>query len=402
MDLLAYANRIEADLRGNILPFWSEHVVNPAAASFHGGLSNDLVVDPEAERGALLTSRILWTYSAALLEHDDPSYRSMADFAYTDLMEHFADAKHGGFFWSIDAQGAPAQTRKQVYGQAFAIYALAAYHRATGHAGALQTAIETFHLLEKNSRDREHGGYFEAFAQDWSPIDDVRLSPVDLNAPKSQNTHLHIMEAYSTLMRVWATEEVKNAQRELLGVMLDHILDDSGRHLGLFFTADWESFNDTISYGHDIEAAWLLTEAAEVLGDEALLERIRATAVDIADETLRLAIDTDGALPYEGNPRDGVVNPNKEWWPQAEAMLGFLNAYQISGEERFLETALRLWDFIESHLVDREHGEWFRATDRAGKVIASEAKVSFWKCPYHNGRAGLEAPARLRAIAAAR
>lgn len=398
MNLLDYAHRIEQDLRTNILPFWIEHVVNRPASTFHGQLTNDLEVDPTVERGALLTSRILWTYSSAFLAFGDAAYREMADFAYADLMRLHADREHGGFFWSISADGTPCQSRKQVYGQAFAIYALSTYHRATGHAGALETAIATYRLLEQFTRDPEHGGYIEAFARDWSPIDDVRLSPIDLNAPKSQNTHLHIMEAYTALLRVWPDEGLVTAQKGLLQIMLERILDDTGRHLGLFFTRDWTPFNDVISYGHDIEAAWLLSEAAEVIGEPSLTDRIYAIALDIAEETLRLAIDDDGALLYEGNPREGVTNPNKEWWPQAEAIVGFLNAYQISGDSRFLETACRLWDFVEAKLVDHEKGEWFRATDRAGNVIATEHKVSFWKCPYHNGRTGLEAPARLRAL----
>jgi len=397
--LATYADRIERDLRHNILPFWIQHVVNRPESTFHGELSNTLKLDPTVERGALLSSRILWTYSEALRTYGDDTYRDMADFAYAELTRLYSDRWHGGFFWSIHANGTPHQTRKQVYGQAFAIYALSSYHRATGNNDALATAIETFHLLETRTRDLEHRGYIEALGHNWTPIDDVRLSLIDLNAPKSQNTHLHIMEAYTALLEVWPDPALKKSLVDLMEVMLEAILDDTGCHLGLFFTKDWKPFNDTISYGHDIEAAWLLTQAAERLGDKFLLERIRQIAVKIAEATLRGAIDEDGALFYEGNPREGVINSNKEWWPQAEAIVGFLNAYQISGDERFLETAYRVWDFIETRLIDHEYGEWYRATDRTGSVIASEAKVSFWKCPYHNARAGLEATARLRAIA---
>ncbi|MFW6352789.1 MAG: AGE family epimerase/isomerase [Verrucomicrobiota bacterium] len=397
--LRAYADRIEADLRGNLLPFWIEHVVNREKGSFHGELSNDLRVSPDVERGALLSTRILWTYAEAFTVYPEEEYKKMADYAFADLVRLYADRVHGGFIWSVDAAGQPLKTRKQVYGQAFAIYALATYHRATGHPEALELAKATFRLLELEARDPRHGGYREAFARDWSPIEDMRLSPIDLNAPKSQNTHLHLMEAFTALLRVWPDAEVKAAQAELLEVMLTRILDDSGRHLGLFFTDDWQRWNDTVSYGHDIEAAWLLHEAATVLGEPAIHERIRQVTVNIAAETLRLAIDDDGALLYEGNPRDGVTKDHKEWWPQAEALVGFLDAYEISSEERFLRTARGLWDFIGAKLVDREHGEWFRGTDRTGNPLPGESKVSFWKCPYHNGRMGLEAVRRLRQLA---
>jgi cellobiose epimerase len=399
MDLLEYAARIERDLRENILPCWLEQVPDRARETFHGELDNTLRVNPSAERGALLSARILWTFAAAYQVHRDPAYRAMAHYAYRDLKRLYRDSHYGGFIWSVHPDGSPARTRKQVYGQAFALYALAAYHEATGHPEALNQAIGIFRLLEEHARDRVHGGYLEAFARDWTPIEDMRLSDIDLNAPKSQNTHLHIMEAYTALLRVWPDPELREAQSSLLAIMLDRVLDASGRHLGLFFTRDWQACNDTVSYGHDIEAAWLLTEAAEGLGDARLLARVQHVAVGIAEDSLQLALDTDGALLYEGNAREGVTRDDKEWWPQAEAMVGFLNAYQISRDARFLRAALGLWDFIEMHLIDREHGEWFRATDRAGRVRPSEAKVSFWKCPYHNGRAGLEAPARLRAIA---
>ncbi|HVZ64651.1 MAG TPA: AGE family epimerase/isomerase [Lacunisphaera sp.] len=400
-DLRDVAARIEADLRRNILPFWSEHVVDRAAGTFVGSLTNDLVADRTVERGALLTSRLLWTFAAASRAGREPAWLEVADLAQADLMTRFHDGRNGGFFWSIGADGAVLQDRKQIYGQAFAIYALTEYHAATGRRAPLDHAIATFRLLERHARDRRHGGYFEAFARDWSPIADVRLSDIDQNDPKSQNTMLHVMEAYTNLLRVWPDPELHAALAELVGVMLDRVVDAATAHLGLFFSEDWKRRSDRISYGHDIEASWLLTEAAAVLGDPALLARTRQLAGRIADVTLAEGIDADGGVFNLGSPA-GLVDANKEWWPQAEAVVGFLNAHEISGDDRYLAAALRSWDFIARHLIDRNHGEWFRGVTRDGKVIASFAKVSFWKCPYHNGRMALEAGRRLRSIRAAR
>ncbi len=393
------AQRIEEDLRRNVLPFWIDRVVDRAGGTFYGALTNDLRVDPSAERGALLTSRILWTFAAVYRQYADPAYLAMADHAYADLMTRFHDARHGGFYWSINADGSVRRERKQVYEQAFAIYALAEYHAATGRREPLDQAIATFRLIEAHAREPRHGGYLEAFGRDWAPIADMRLSPVDLNEPKSQNTHLHIMEAYTNLLRVWPDAALRQAQTELLGIMLDRIVNPATGHLGLFFAEDWTLRSDRISYGHDIEAAWLLTQAAEGLGDPGLTARIRTLAVRIAEVTLAEGIDADGAVLNEGSPA-GYTDTNKEWWQQSEAVIGFLNAYQISGEERFLAAAGRAWAFIESHLIDRQNGEWFRGVTRDGQLLAKELKVSFWKCPYHNGRLGLEAVSRLRAIAA--
>ncbi|HTL68775.1 MAG TPA: AGE family epimerase/isomerase [Lacunisphaera sp.] len=395
--LAAVADRIEADLRGNILPFWIEHVADRPRGTFRGALTNDLVPDDDAERGALLTSRILWTFAAAFRAWREPAHLAMADFAQADLMGRFHDGRYGGFFWSVSADGAVRRDRKQVYGQAFAIYALAEYYAATGRRTPLDHAIATFRLLERHARDRRHGGYFEAFARDWSPIADVRLSDADQNDPKSQNTMLHVMEAYTNLLRAWPDAELRAALAELVGVMLDRVVDPATSHLRLFFAEDWTPHSDRISYGHDIEASWLLMEATAVLGDPALVARARRLAVRIADVTLAEGVDADGGVFNLGSPA-GLVDMNKEWWPQAEAVVGFLNAYDVSGDERHLSAAVRTWEFIEHHLIDRARGEWFRGVTRDGRVLDSFAKVGFWKCPYHNGRMGLEAVRRLRAF----
>jgi mannobiose 2-epimerase len=385
---------IESDLRGNILPFWIRHVAVPGARSLHGRLSNELVVDPSAERGALLSSRILWTYAAAFRVYGDAAYRDMAALACHDLLTRFHDAQHGGFYWSINADGSVRRDRKQIYGQAFAVYALSEWHAATGEREPLERAIAIFRLLERHARDRVHGGYLEAFARDWSPIADMRLSAVDQNDPKSQNTLLHVMEAYTRLLQVWPDPGLRAALWNLVGRMLTRVLDERTGHLRLFFTADWQPTSDKISYGHDIEAAWLLARAVEALGDAELTARIPAVVLRIADATLAEGTDTDGAILYLGGP-GGIVDDRKEWWPQAEAVVGFLEAWRHSGAPRYFTAAARTWEFIATRLIDRQHGEWFRGTARDGRVDAALEKVGFWKCPYHNGRMGLEVVARL-------
>lgn len=390
-------HRIEADLRGNILPFWITHAVNRPADTFHGALSNALKIDPAAERGALLSSRILWTYARAFRQYGDAAYLAMAELAHDDLMARYHDAQHEGFSWSIDAAGRVLRDRKQVYGQAFAIYALSEYHAATGARGPLDRAIAVFRRLETHARERRFGGYREAFARDWSPIADMRLSDADQNDPKSQNTMLHMMEAYTRLLNVWPDAGLRAALHDLVEVMLTRILDPQMSHLGLFFTDDWQPTSNRISYGHDIEAAWLLTRAAAALDDAALTTRVRAAALRIADVTLAEGTDTDGAIFNMGDPT-GIIDDTREWWPQAEAVVGFIDAWQLSGENKYLAAAAHTWDFIERNLVDRKHGEWFRGVTKSGAVIETFEKVGFWKCPYHNGRMGLEIAARLRAV----
>jgi len=393
-----YARRIEEDLLGNILPFWMERVANHANHSFHGSMTNDLKVDPGAERGVVLTSRILWVYSAAFARYRNPAYLAMADRAYGDLQARFHDAEYGGYSWAVAADGTVVQAHKQVLGEAFAIYALAEYHAATGRREPLDHAIATYRLIEDHASAR-HGGYCDAAGRAWKPIPDMRLSGPALNTPKSQDTHLHVLEAYTRLLTVWPDPALRSALARLADLMLGRIVNPRTGHLGQFFDEDWTLRSDLIAYGHDIEAAWLLTSAADALRDAGLTERIGAMAVKLAETTLAEGVDADGALFYHGGP-GGPTDTNKEWWPQAEAVVGFLNAYQLSRQERFLAAALRTWDFIEARIIDHKHGEWFRAVTREGRVLDHELKVGFWKCPYHNGRTGLEATRRLREISA--
>ncbi len=395
--LHTYSTRVEAELKNNILPFWLQHARDRKRGGFYGEISNDLAVKDNEPRGALLTTRILWTFSAAYRRYQDPAYLEMARWAYDDLLTRFWDKEQGGLFWSITADGKPLDTRKSIYGQAFGIYALSEYHRATGDRAPLDRAIALYRTVESHSHDLAHRGYFEEFTREWKRLSNPRWSLVSTLGPKSQNTHLHVMEAYANLLRVWPDPELRGNLHDLVDVMLTRILNPANHHLRLFLDDDWTPRSDGISYGHDIEFSWLLLETAEVLGDHDLIARTSTVAVEVARATLAEGVDADGGVLNEAGPK-GLTDTGKEWWPQAEAAVGFLNAFQRSGDHRLLQASLHSWDFIATHLVDREHGEWFRAVTRDGMVRRRQAKVSLWKCPYHNGRACMELLSRLDAI----
>ncbi len=389
-----YIQKAETELRENVLPFWIKHAVDKERGGFYGEVSNTLAVDKDAPRGALLTSRILWTYSAAYKRYHAPEYLEMARWAYDDLLSRFWDETYGGLYWMVGADGALLRPRKQIYGQAFGIYGLTEYYSATGEPGALDKAIAIFRLMEEHSHDPEHGGYFEAYTRDWRLESDLRLSDIDMNEMKSMNTHLHVMEAYANLMRVWDSAELRARQTENIDIMMHRIVSPKTFHTLLFFDESWNSRVDHISYGHDIETNWLLVESAEVLGDERRIVEAKAYAVRMAQAIYDEGLNGEGGLVNDGDA-SGVTDPNFEWWPQAEAAVGFLNAYQLSGQPHFLQAALRSWDFIERYFIDRQHGEWFRHVTKNHTVDRATAKVSFWKCPYHNGRACMEMIDRL-------
>ncbi len=393
--LRALADAMARDLDGNILPFWAREAVDAEHGGFLGFLSEQGVPEPLAPKGGVLCARILWTYSAALSRSGLPAHRRMADRAFDELTGRFWDAEHGGTYWMLDGAGRPLSDRKQTYALAFSLYGLAEYHRATGSASALERAKALHHAIETHAFDPVHGGYGEARARDWGPLADVRLSEKDLNAPRSMNTHLHVMEGYASLLRAWDDPGLRERLRALVALHLDRILDPATGHLVLFFGEGWTPLSRTVSYGHDIEASWLLVEAAEAGGDRALLERARAAAVRMARVCLAEGTDAEHGGVYAERHEDGRLDDEKHWWMQAEAVVGFLSAFELTGAGPFLDAAERAWAFVERFLVDREHGEWRWRTRRDGGRIPGLPKVEPWKCPYHNSRAALETIARV-------
>ncbi len=390
-----WQGRVEKELKGNILPFWINHVVDPVNGGFYGALTNDLQVLNDVPRSAVLCSRILWTYATAYRMFEDERYLRMARWAYDYLTQRFWDRDRGGVYWSLDYRGNPVNDRKHVYAQAFAIYGLSEYYRATQDAEGLRLAQELFRLIEEHSFDTVNGGNIECRSREWGALDDMRLSARDLNCSKSMNTLLHLMEAYTNLMRVWNDAELEAKQEKLMQVFLRHIVDPNTAHLKLFFDDEWRSLSDSISFGHDIESSWLSVEAAQVLRKPQLLAQARATAVTIAEAVYTEGLDTDGSLLYEAH---GPSCDDKHWWVQAEAVVGFYNAYQISSQGHFADAAVRSWNYIEDKLVDRTHGDWFKQLNRQGVPYVEHFKVGPWECPYHHSRVCFEMLARLPSI----
>ncbi|MCL6602584.1 MAG: AGE family epimerase/isomerase [Paenibacillus sp.] len=389
-----WLSQLEQELKGNILNFWIQHTVDVKNGGFLGEINSSMDVIPEAHKSLVLNARILWTFASAYRMYGQSEYLTMADRAFEYLQNYFTDKKYDGLFWMVNAEGQPSEDKKQVYGQAFVIYALAEYHRATQSPEALEKAIELFHILEKYSFDPLHKGYLEALSREWQMTDNLTLSSKDMNEKKSMNTHLHVLEAYTGLYKVWKSDLLQHKLSELIETMLNHIIDQDGRHFHLFLDEEWNVKSDIISYGHDIEGSWLLVEAAEVLGNQELLKRVQGIAVSMAEAVFVEGIAEDGGIWNEAHP-NGLMNKDKDWWPQAEAVVGFYNAFQLTGDTKFKEAALGTWNFIKKHIVDHEHGEWHWGVDENLQPLSNEPKVSAWKCPYHNSRACFEMIERL-------
>lgn len=370
-------------LHGNILSFWIERMVDGERGGFYGRIDGGGEVDRSAAKGAILNARILWAFSAAYRTTRREEYLAMATRAKSYLLEHFIDREYGGVYWSLTPEGEPLDTKKQIYALGFAIYGLSEYYRATGDEVALREALSIFDSIEQHSFDSVHNGYFEAFTREWAEIGDMRLSAKDANECKTMNTHLHILEPYTNLYRACPSEALRTKLINLIEIFLDKIYNPRTGHLGLFFSEEWESRDAGFSFGHDIEASWLLLEAAVEVGDAELLERVKSVSRHIAaaaDEGLR----EDGSMVYEHHA-DGRLDEDRHWWVQAENVMGhlWLDAHNL--QEDAYRKAVEGWEYIKQQLLSPS-GEWHWSRRSSGDINTEEDIAGFWKCPYHNSR----------------
>jgi mannobiose 2-epimerase len=383
-----YKTELTAEL-DNIITYWQKHTPDTVNGGFSGKIDNDNHATAGAPKGSVLNARILWSFSAAYNLKPDDECLAMAHRAYEYITKFFIDAEFGGVYWSVDFEGNKLDAKKQVYASAFTIYALSEYYIASGLAAAKEQAINLYHLLVDKSYDEDKTGYMEAFTRNWQPLGDLRLSAKDANEKKTMNTHLHVLEAYTNLYRIWPDAALKKQVETLIDNFIDHFIDAETNHLILFFDEDWNPKSSTVSYGHDIEATWLLLEAAEVIADDERTICIKKICMLVAETTIE-GLDIDGGLWYEYEPADNHLIKEKHWWVQAEAMVGFFNAWQISGNQKYLELSLANWIFVKNKIVDHQNGEWFWGILGDGSIMPGEDKVGLWKCPYHNSRACIE------------
>jgi len=405
-------------LENNILRFWLDQMMDYEHGGFYGRMTHDGELHPEAEKGAILNARILWAFSAAFRVLKHPEYLEAATRAKDYIIEHFIDQEYGGVYWSVDCEGNPLDTKKQFYAIGFMIYGLTEYARATGDREALDYALDLYDCIEEHAFDREHNGYIEACTREWGRIEDMRLSDLDANYPKSQNTHLHIIEPYTNLLRCLkeaqaqescdyvsaigsvlpvgisvppqTISEVEGALRNLVDIFTEKILNKETNHLDLFFGMDWtRGAGHLESYGHDIECSWLLHEAALVLGDQQVLNKVEPIVQAVAQASAK-GLRPDGSLIHEANLDTDYVDDDLHWWVQAENVVGWYNIWQHFGDEEALNRAEKCWHYIKKQLIDYEHGEWYWSRHANGLLNTKDDKAGFWKCPYHNSRMCLE------------
>jgi mannobiose 2-epimerase len=379
----------------NILEYWSKHTIDPKNGGFIGQIDCNEFKNFEAEKGSVLNGRILWSFSAAYSISKNEDHKRLAKEAFEYIITHFYDQEFGGIYWSINPDKTPKDAKNQIYALAFVIYGMSEYYSISKESRALEYSILLYKKIQQYSYDPINKGYFEAFTRDWQPIEDLRLSDKDANEKKTMNTHLHIVEGYANLYKVWKDETLKNHIIELLEVIETYFINKETGHLRLFFNENWVEKPDVISYGHDIEAAWLLLQCAEISGNKALIERYKKYAILMTDATFEGIDPIDGGLWYELDPKDNKLMAEKHWWPQSELMIGFFNAYQLTNDEKYLDVVLKNWEFVKQYILDQKNGEWIWGVNADYSKIEKD-KVGFWKCPYHNSRVCIELIHRIK------
>lgn len=375
----------KAMLENTILPFWMA-LRDDEHGGYYGYMDFDLQVDRRAEKGCILNSRILWFFSQAALATGRDDLRDEAGHAYRFLRDCCVDPANGGVYWSVTFDGRPLDTTKHTYNQAFAIYALSTYYRLSGDPAALKLARRLFEQIERHCTDAE--GYLEAFTIDWQPESNEKLSENGVMAAKTMNTLLHVFEGYAGLYQATGDPAVGQAMRRILDIYANKIYSPALHRQLVFFDEHYNSIIDLYSYGHDIESSWLIDWGCSLLGDHALTGRISAIDSDLAAAIYQNAYRDHSVI---NECERGVDDLTRVWWVQAEAVLGFVNEYEKSGDEKYAAAAADVWHFICDHLVDRRPGgEWFWCLDDSARPEPKKPIVEPWKCPYHNGRLCLE------------
>lgn len=385
-----FVEEMARHLKENLIPFW-ERLKDREYGGYYGYMDYDLSVDKTYEKGCILNSRILWFFSRAYQLIGKENLKKDAEHAYRFLKDYCLDKEYGGVYWSLYHDGKPKDDTKHTYNQAFAVYALSAYYDAAGDQDALETALEIWRLIEEKCRDE--GGYLEAFDRAFQPMDNEKLSENGVIAERTMNTLLHLLEAYTELYRVTEKEEVGNQIRYMLDLFEEKVYNRKLGRQEVFFDKNWNSLIDLYSYGHDIEASWLLDRALEVIGDVSYQKRISPLTAEITENIYERALLGD-SMPNEAE--DGIDDTTRVWWVQAEAVVGFVNGYEKNPEGTcYLEAAEGIWKYICRKLIDKRNGsEWFWAADEDGNPVRKPI-VEPWKCPYHNGRMCMEVIRRL-------
>jgi mannobiose 2-epimerase len=410
---LKLAAEAEAMLRRDVLGVWFPRAVDRERGGFHSNFTRDWKPAPSDGKFSVFQARMTWVAAQVAMRRPDlrGQFLPVASHGLDYLDGVLWDREAGGFYWGLDDAGrvTPRFTDgKHLYGMSFCLYAAAAAYKATREPKALALARRAFRWMDGRAHDRAHGGYFEWLTRDGRVVKGkggsgrVEATPVS-GFPlgyKSMNTHIHLLESFTELYGVWRDRTLRRRLEELLAIVRDKISVEPGA-MGLYFTNDWRALPGHDSYGHDVEAAYLMLEAAEALGrkGDAATER---TAKMLVDHALAYGWDeTFGGFFREGTAAGEAEDTRKEWWVQVEGLNTLLLMHERYGRDTdaYFKAFQRQWEFIRDRQVDGEFRGLYDTVGRDG-TPTDTPKARIWKAAYHDGRALLNVTERLRRMAA--
>lgn len=413
----SYLDRTESYLREKLLPFWMERIVEPRCGGFRTAYDRDGKPSGETQKTLLCQGRSIFTLSFAARLGYEPLRLEGIVRAGMDFLPRFRDERHGGHFWILEEDGRVKDDTKVVYGLSFMIYALSEFSLLTGDTRARDEACRLFDLLFARAADLRHGGFAEHFDREWNLVT-VRQDGI---AHKSLDVHMHLMEAFTTLYELTRLDRHRRALEDQIGLIYGRMVDPvTGCGISMF-GPDWtplanvqlgtvwgsDRFDasakppEITSYGHNIELAWLTLHAESVLagtGNPRDGAAVRARVEPIFRHTAEHGVDREhGGLYVEGWRAGEATDRGKEFWQQAEAMVGFLDAFLLLGDERYLEAFRGVHDFVFRHLVHPKLGEWYALAARDGRILQGYLGHS-WKICYHTVRATCLVVEKLRMV----
>lgn len=380
-----FKEEVSKELTEHILPFWMR-LIDKKNGGFFGEIDFGLNINEKADKGGIAAARLLWTFSAAYRVTKNKLYLENATHIYNFIVDKLFDQEYKGIYWMVDYQGQPIDQRKHVYTQSFGIYGLSEYYRVTKNEEVLELAKDLYYLIEEKGYNPINNAYMEEFDREWKKVPNVMLSENGVIAEITMNTHIHVIEAYTNLYKVWPTEELKDRLDNLLKIHYQRIYNEETKSLSAFFDENWKSILDIKSFGHDIEASWLIDETLKTVNEKNQV--YDEMIIDIAYEVAKHAIADDGSMYNE--QVNGHIDKTRIWWVQAEAIVGFMNAYEKTNDKIFLTLAKNVWDYTKQNIIDkRENGEWFWSIE-PDRSITKRNIGEPWKVSYHNGRFCLE------------
>ncbi len=377
------------ELTQSILPFWTK-LNDLDNGGYYGRVSGKNIPVKDSPKGVTMHAHLLWLFSAAYGRIKDQGYLNQAMRTYEYLVGHFLDEEFGGFLWEITYDGRVLHSEKWTYAQAATILGLTEYFKISDDRQALTLCIDTFHAIEAYTFDKKYNGYLEGLDRHWGASSDVNKS--NNHTLKTLRTHLHLLEAYTNLYRIWPHAKVRDQLENLTKLIIRRFVVKSG-HLGLNFDASWNLISRSVSFGHDIEASWLIQEAAMLLAKEDLILLTEKVANGLTTAALK-GQDADGGFSDE-KKEDVNTGGHKHWWSQAEALVGLVSAWKLTSDDFYFHKAQKTWTFINNYLIDEQNGEWYPEVGPDHKPILTEDKAGTTKAGYHNGRAMMEMMDRL-------